>query len=498
MAFLDLTGLTYYTTKLKTWVQNLISNLQPDGVTIKNTSGKMVAVDVQLGEGDLANATARGWITDRKQPTVNGKLNSDPDNALTITDFNLLYEPGVYHIRWESEDVLNGPTNISSAYVDGILIVRCVGSAGNISDSFRVVQIIIPTISVLAGTVFVRNLVGASPFFTFVSATNWTFLVNSNNSIGDGLAVNGNKLTVPEMTGATSSVAGTSGLVPAPDKNDHTRALLGNGDFGYPSAIALGSQTDTNLTRGWAYDASRPRWGNTTDFVYVDDLNNVIIPGKYHVLISLTKTANVPYNYARAGSAGPDDSDPLGLVTAIMDVEKVLTDGYISSTARILQRMHLTNAVDVVTQDSIWERRLNWTAASGVIASTDWYAITRSGESILGPNAYVLNRNITKGAEPANNYDMLLFCGEDLFSKNQSIGNMLAVLQYAHTSNIQGMQLRSYKNEEGSLECVGFDIGYSGANKIMRMTDSPAADSNDKSIATTEWVRSLVQSMLNS
>lgn len=300
------------------------------------------------------------------------------------------------------------------------------------------------------------------------------------------------------MTGATSSAAGTSGLVPAPDKNDHIKALLGNGDFGYPSAIALGSQTDTNLTRGWAYNASRPRWGNTTDYVYVDDLNNVIIPGKYHVLISLTKTANVPYNYARAGSPGPDNSDPLGLVTAIMDVEKVLTDGYISSSARIIQRMHLTNAVDTITQDSIWERRLNWTSASGVIASTDWYAITRSGRSILGPNAYVLNRNITKGAEPADNYDMLLFYGEDLFSKNQSIGSRLAVLQYAHTSNIQGVQLRSYKNEEGSLECVGFDIGYSGANKIMRMTDSPAADSNDKSIATTEWVRSLVQSMLNS
>lgn len=128
MAFLDLTGLTYYTTKLKIWVQNLISNLQPDGVTIKNTSGKMVAVDVRLGEGDLANATARGWITDRKQPTVAGKENNDPANSLTITDFNLLYEPGVYHVRWVQEDVLNGPPNISSPYVDGILIVRCIGS----------------------------------------------------------------------------------------------------------------------------------------------------------------------------------------------------------------------------------------------------------------------------------------------------------------------------------------------------------------------------------
>lgn len=343
-----------------------------------------------------------------------------------------------------------------------------------------------------------RRLVGVAPFFTFVSATNWTFLVNSNTSIGDGLAVNGNKLTVPEMTGASSSAAGTSGLVPAPDKNDHIKALLGNGEFGYPSAIALGSQTDTNLTRGWAYNSYRPRWGNTTDYVYVDDLNNVITPGKYHILISLTKTANVPYNYARAGSTGPDDSDPLGLVTAIMDVEKVLTDGYISSAARIIQRMHLTNSVDTITQDIIWERRLNWTNASGVIYSTDWYVITRSGRSILGPKVYVLNRDITKGAEPANNYDELLFYGEDLFSKNPTTDNRLAVLQYAHTSNIQGIQLRSYKNEEGSLESVGFDIGYSGDNKIMCMTDSPAADSNDKSIATTEWVRSLVQSMLNS
>lgn len=144
----------------------------------------MVAVDVQLGEGDLANATARGWLTNRKQPTVNGKENNDPAGSLTITDFNLLYEPGVYHVRWVQEDVLNGPPNISSPYVDGILIVRCIGSATSISTNFRVVQILIPTIIALDGSVFMRRLVGASPFFTFVSATNWTFLVNSNTSIG--------------------------------------------------------------------------------------------------------------------------------------------------------------------------------------------------------------------------------------------------------------------------------------------------------------------------
>lgn len=61
----------------------------------------------------------------------------------------------------------------------------------------------------------------------------------------------GGDVVISEMTGATSSVAGTSGIVPAPAAGSQNKSLLGDATFGFSSDVAIsGDQSDLASARG--------------------------------------------------------------------------------------------------------------------------------------------------------------------------------------------------------------------------------------------------------
>lgn len=456
MAFLDSTGLAHLVSKLKTWTQNLISSLSPDGKTIKNTSGQMVAYDIYVNTTSKANelkyATNRGYLADRGLPTVGGVNQSSDSSKLTVTDFNLLCEPGLYHIRVVTADVLNGPP-ATQAYHDGILIVRCTGGAVGITGNLRISQIYIrgDYRGIIDSIIYTRHISGNfNSEGTFVVSGNydWNTLITTK-MVGEGLEYSPYKLKV---------------------KN------------------------------GFAYDLYMPQLNDNSQDYYYPDLNDLITPGRYHTRISLTKTLNVPYDYAILGATGPNADDPYGFVTAIIDVDRVYTDGYVSDSARIVQKLRIIPLnINGRTFNVTYERVLYWNTDTGVNVQSDWQAITKQGYGVIGPNTVCLNRGFSKGDPYSNDYILLSFYGEDYYSKNaEGTENRLAVIQYAHASSLRGINMRVYKNEVSSTDSVGLDILYNDDGKKVVLTQSPPADSNDKSIATTEWVRDYVQSVLNS
>lgn len=99
---------------------------------------------------------------------------------------------------------------------------------------------------------------------------------------GDNITINQDTNTIsanyPDVTGATSSTAGTHGLVPAPAAGDEGKFLKGDGTWGTVSAgsASLAGLTDVDLdnpTDGQAlvYDATNQEWVNgeagNTDYV---------------------------------------------------------------------------------------------------------------------------------------------------------------------------------------------------------------------------------------
>ena len=82
------------------------------------------------------------------------------------------------------------------------------------------------------------------------SSNNWdltdaTFLPSQASQSGKFLTTDGstaswaNVPTYSDFSGATGSVAGTSGLVPAPTATDNTKFLKGDGSWGEVSAVTI-------------------------------------------------------------------------------------------------------------------------------------------------------------------------------------------------------------------------------------------------------------------
>lgn len=72
-----------------------------------------------------------------------------------------------------------------------------------------------------------------------LSATDTTYTAGTNVQISAGNVISATDTTYSTMTGATSSAAGTSGLVPAPAAGDNTKVLRGDGTWGTVTTNAL-------------------------------------------------------------------------------------------------------------------------------------------------------------------------------------------------------------------------------------------------------------------
>ena len=202
------------------------------------TGGSIVAKDIAIGgdTGDLASK--RGFFYDQYVPWWGGSTTA----AYAVTDFDEFTTPGVYHIRWregtpyvDSNDVtwpvtLNNPNagNGGSWWYDGILEVSQVSSATYTSSWARLQHRLLVTTSAAGalGKIFVRaQAVNSSRTWSA-----WTTSI-TDADIGDGITVNNGIISVPEYEGATSSAAGTAGLVPPAAKGAQNRPLRGDGTW---------------------------------------------------------------------------------------------------------------------------------------------------------------------------------------------------------------------------------------------------------------------------
>lgn len=231
-----------------------------DNVTIKyNSSNKLQAKDVAIGGnlGDLASM--RGQI---------GYARELGDNV----DYNTVVEAGFYYIH------ANGSVN--APFAGNAFFLQVFRSKkGTLNNNFY--QIAYNYSSARERT-FIRQYRTASKNWS-----PWSEILLSSNT-GDGITVNNGIISVPEYEGATASTAGTSGLVPAPAKEDFNKggALLASGDWGYPEDVLASDsdQTDTAKTRGFIVDTTQPWYAGTAAATYdITDFDDFTRPGLYHI-----------------------------------------------------------------------------------------------------------------------------------------------------------------------------------------------------------------------
>lgn len=155
-------------------------------------------VAVDANQSDLASA--RGQIGEAVQ--------------LTDSNFNSVKKVGIYRIVGEPT---NGPSIGVSGSSIGVLVVS--GRSDN-SDNNRLFQTITSE-----DTICWRTSIDQGSTWTA-----WKQIL-TNNIIGDGIRYTKGKISVPEYEGATTSVAGTSGLVPPAAAGQADYVLCGDGEW---------------------------------------------------------------------------------------------------------------------------------------------------------------------------------------------------------------------------------------------------------------------------
>ena len=172
-----------------------------DNSTIVNNDQIVTVKDIAI-DGNLEDlASARGQVGNAKEM---------PD-----LDFNTLVTPGNYRITGYPTNGPSLPLNISGASIGSLIVAGIPGQNG------RIFQIMISDSTITYRTILTS---------TEETWSAWKQLF-SGNKVGDGIRVTNGIISVPEMQGATASVAGTSGLVPPAAAGQHESFLTGGGEY---------------------------------------------------------------------------------------------------------------------------------------------------------------------------------------------------------------------------------------------------------------------------
>ena len=159
---------------------------------------------------------------------------------------------------------------------------------------------------------------------------------------GDNITINPNTNIIsanyPDVIGATSSTAGTRGLVPAPAAGDEDKFLKGNGTWGSVSAgsASLAGLTDVDLnspTDGQAlvYDLVNQKWvnGNAGNTDYVE-----LTQAEYDALTEEQKTNGTLYfitdgegggGSGGSGISGLDWANKVTVTTSVIAPQSSIT-----------------------------------------------------------------------------------------------------------------------------------------------------------------------------
>ena len=165
----------------------------PDNVTISFEGNKLQVKDVAIGGDSSDLASNRGLF---ECVSVGG------------FDYNNLTTQGFYSVNQNGS--INGP-----GFAAKVFVIRPKNSVYITQIAFSING---PKMAIRGTTDTVDNW------------SNWVFYI-STSSIGDGIKVTDNKISVPEYEGATSSATATSGLVPPATSAERNNFLRGDGTW---------------------------------------------------------------------------------------------------------------------------------------------------------------------------------------------------------------------------------------------------------------------------
>ena len=234
-----------------------------DNTTIVNNDQIVTVKDIAINGNKNDLASTRGQI---------GPTKELGDNI----DYNTITESGFY--------LINAPGSVNAPFEGNTFFLQVFNSQKYTLNK-NIFQIAY-NYSSARERVFIRQYRKAS---TDWSA--WSEIILSSR-LGDGITVNNGIISVPEMAGATTLTDGVSGLVPPPLKSDLGKTLGADGDWTYPTDIAIdGNIEDLASVRG--------QIGNAKEMPNLD-FNTLITPGNYRVTGNPTNGPSLPLNISGA------------------------------------------------------------------------------------------------------------------------------------------------------------------------------------------------------
>ena len=215
-----------------------------------NTSNPHSVTKTQVGLGNVPNVTTNDQTPSYTESSSLTKLTSGEKLSVAfgkvskaVTDLIAHIADSVIHItsaertNWNAAkthaDSAHAPSNAQANVIE---TVKVNGTA--LTPSSKGVDITVPTVG--NGTITIKQAGTTKGTFTTNQSGNTTIELTDNNT------------TYSAMTGATSSAAGTSGLVPAPSKGDEIKFLRGDGTWVTPEKLASSSHTTVTIdTSDW-------------------------------------------------------------------------------------------------------------------------------------------------------------------------------------------------------------------------------------------------------
>ena len=242
-----------------------------DGKTTQaDASGVITVKDVAIG-GNLEDlASARGYLVDEYLPEFPSRT--------VLSSFDDATTPGNFHVLWDNTTT-SAPDGIlnKNQYADGVLEVRDNRSASFVSSFARLMQ----RLTIIGGAtradsarIFVRTQSWGVTREWFP----WVELV-SYNKFGDGFRNTNGIISVPEYEGATTSSAGTSGLVPPAAAGQQESFLTGGGEYKPALSTGGGVMTGSIQINDPANVIGSAPPANTERGLFLGDKNSVVMGG---------------------------------------------------------------------------------------------------------------------------------------------------------------------------------------------------------------------------
>lgn len=191
----------------------------------------------------------------RNMDNLDQAIRTIPQNSgITATTFHWGGSPNYSMYKDSGYTTAATYSDIATAYAGGLVYI----ADGEDEVTYVVVSDIPDAHTITVTGIGLPGYEGASASYTYASST-WaktatefqTKLTAGTNVQINGTTISATDTTYSAMGGATSSAAGTSGLVPAPAAGDQNDVLKGDGTWGLITTSNLSGFSTANTTDTW-------------------------------------------------------------------------------------------------------------------------------------------------------------------------------------------------------------------------------------------------------